>query len=66
MDVLCRLISSGSKVVIYNEELTTNNLVPKKGGYDIAKVFGHNYLFILKEFVKSKYISKKVYNREKN
>jgi acetyltransferase-like isoleucine patch superfamily enzyme len=64
-DVLCRLISLGSKVVVYNKKLAINNLVPKKGGYDFAKVFGHNYLFILKEFIKSNYMSKKVYNREK-
>lgn len=63
--VFCDLISKGNKVCILNEkifELITDN---KKGRYNIAEIFGEKYLGILKEFVKMKKISKKIYYKEK-
>lgn len=63
--VLCKMISEGRPLEA-NSQITFNmQSPPKKGGYNIAEVFGHNYLNILKEFVNNGSLSKKVYETEK-
>lgn len=39
--------------------------VSKKGGYNVAEVFGYNYLSLLKSYLKSGSLSKKIYDTER-
>ena len=64
-DILCRIIVKGKTVEIINKHLFESLSVSKKGGYNIAQVFGYNYLKILKEFVAQGQLSQKVYEKEK-
>lgn len=65
VDVLFRIIASGKKVVIVNNKLFEGVNVKKKGGYNIAEVFGQNYLSICNIFLQSGHLSKKVLDKEK-
>lgn len=64
-DILCRIITKGKNVEIINKHLFESLYVSKKGGYNIAEVFGYNYLNILKKYVSNGNLSVKVYNQEK-
>ena len=64
-DVLFRIISGGKKVLINEEKLTMPMEGLRKGGYNVAEVFGKNYLFFVSEAKKNGYVSNKIYRREK-
>jgi acetyltransferase-like isoleucine patch superfamily enzyme len=63
VDVLCRLISSGIPALIDNNSYFKVQNIGPKGGYNIAKVFGRNYIEILNEY-KDK-INVQIFNEEK-
>lgn len=65
VDVLFRIISGGKKVLAFNKFCVTNQTVLNKSGYNVAQVFGQNYLSFFKEYLKSGIISKKTYEGEK-
>ncbi len=50
VDVFCRLATTGRPVVVSNVQFGAVLDVGRKGGYDLAKVFGVNYLAILSSF----------------
>ncbi len=64
-DVLLRLGADGHKFLIYNNNIFEDIGVLTKGGYNIPRVFGKNYLSLLKPYVKEKKLSKEVYEQEK-
>ena len=65
VDVLLRLALMKKKIIVYSHIFAEAQRVGNKGGYNIAEIFGQNYLKILKEHLKNKTLSKKVYNIEK-
>lgn len=66
VDIFGRTLQNGNSVVYNNEKLFNIFNPAKKGGYNVAEVFGQNYLTILQEFIEKKNgLSKKTYNREK-
>lgn len=63
-DVLFRMSSGGKKMFIMDDQIFIGQGVLKKGGYNIAKVFGKNYLGLLKKYLGSD-LDKEVYEKEK-
>lgn len=63
LDVLSRIISE--KVLILNGDLQSGQKITHKGGYNIAEVFGQNYLTILLQLLAEGYISSKTFNKLK-
>ncbi len=56
-------VRQGCLVYYYNDFAS---VTPKnKGGYNVAEVFGHNYVGILKEYLNRGLLSKEVYEAEK-
>ena len=64
-DVLFRISAGGRKIFVWNKEIFEGQCVLKKGGYNIPKIFGKNYLALLKPYLKSGQLDKKVYEKEK-
>ena len=69
-DVLLRLLSAGKRAIVLFERYFSG--VPtgrkggyKKGGYNIAEVFGKNYLTLLKPYVVAGQLDRMVYEHEK-
>lgn len=65
LDVLLRIINSGKSIVILNKNIFISEVPPKKGGYDLLKVFLENYFYILSEYVQQRRLSPKVFMSEK-
>lgn len=66
VDIFGRTLQNGISIVYNNEKLFNIFNPAKKGGYNIAEVFGRNYLTILQEFINTKNgLSKQTYEREK-
>lgn len=67
VDIWGWLIEHNYSIVVYNENLFTVNLPPKKGAnYNIAEVFGKNYFTILSYYVnKNNGLSKESIEKEK-
>ncbi len=63
--VLCKMISEGRQAVVNDDIIFKVHNTKNKGGYNIAEVFGKNYLTILKEFVDGGALSLEVFNKEK-
>lgn len=63
-DVLFNMSASGKKIFVCNEYIFEGRDVVSKGGYNRAKIFGENYLGLLKEYLPDK-LDKKVYEHEK-
>lgn len=63
--VLLHFIANGKRAVVCEGAFLKPAMPKNKGGYNIAEVFGKNYLIILKEFVENGFLSKKVYEKEK-
>lgn len=68
-DILFKLIAEGRKIFIWDEEIFEEREVIEKGGYNIAKIFGENYLSLLKQYSQNKVfrkaLNKKIYEKEK-
>lgn len=64
-DVLYRQITSGKPIKVFNEQLFEVLRTVDNGGYNPAEVFGHNYLFILGEYLDKGFLDKKVFETEK-
>lgn len=65
VDALCRLMEKGHCVVVENSKFC--EIIPRDviGGYNLAQVFGHNYLTILNAYVRSGEMSKRQFRRER-
>lgn len=64
-DIVFRFASTGKKMFVFNEFILDGLSVLKKGGYNIPKIFGKNYLALLKPYLKTGNLSKKIYEHEK-
>jgi acetyltransferase-like isoleucine patch superfamily enzyme/glycosyltransferase involved in cell wall biosynthesis len=64
-DVLFRLMAAGKRAIVLYEHYFVGMHVPKKGGYNIAQVFGQNYLSLLKPYVEAGKLERAVYEAEK-
>lgn len=65
VDIISRLMKSGSKASIYSGHILSSIQLSEKGGYSIPEVFGHNYLTIIKEIYNAGRISTIVYEQHK-
>lgn len=65
-DVLFRLLSLNRSVLVDNTKIFDSVSPTSKGGYNIYKVFGTNYLGILEEYKKRKQISRITLINEKS
>lgn len=65
VDVLLNQVSKKEKAVIVNEKYFENVVCSRKGGYNIAEVFGKNYLSVLKDYLVSKELSQYAFENEK-
>jgi len=63
--ILFKMMFDGKAIFVNDKVLFKIHHVGKKDGYNIAEVFGYNYLNILKEFVDKGKISSSVYGKEK-
>ncbi len=66
VDVLFRMISKGKKVFINNNVLFKSMLPAKKGGYNIFKIFVENYLNIIENYYKDKFVNYSTLFNEKS
>lgn len=64
-DHLLRTVASGKRAIALYENYFTVQHVAKKGGYNIAQVFGQNYLSLLKPYVAEGKLDRGVYEQEK-
>ena len=64
-EVLLKSVASHGAAVIYNRRFCHVQHVWKKGGYNVAEVFGNNYLSLLEEYLKKGLVSHKTWEREK-
>lgn len=66
--VLANQLANGRKAFVCTNSLFEGQTVKNKGktdGYNIAQVFGYNYLNILKKQVNNAALSRSIYNQEK-
>lgn len=64
-DIVFAMAASGKHFYVYNESIFEGQGVLKKGGYNISKIFGKNYLSFLKVHMANGKLDKKVYENEK-
>jgi acetyltransferase-like isoleucine patch superfamily enzyme len=64
-DVLLRLMKEGRRAIVFYTAYFSGMNVGKKGGYNIAKVFGKNYLLLLKRYLSTGHLSVETYENEK-
>jgi len=66
VDVLFRMVEQGNSLVCYYKNIFCIQPIEQKGAsYNIAEVFGKNYLNLLKEQVNKGQLSLSVFNKEK-
>ncbi len=65
VDILLRLLEKKSKAVVYNEKFSRVLDTEKKSGYNVAEIFGQNYLSLHKPYIENGLLSKKVFQSEK-
>ena len=64
-DTIFRLLSLGKRAVVIYEQYFVGLPVETKGGYNIAEVFGKNYLQILKWYLHPNLLTDEVFQDEK-
>ena len=66
VDILFRMVEGGARFVCLYEPIFQGQTVNKKGGrYNVAEVFGKNYIGLLRKYVDKKQLSLPVFNNEK-
>ncbi len=64
-DVLFRLLAMGKRAIVFYSQYFSPLNVGRKGGYNIAEVFGKNYLSLLKPYVSLGILDNDVFQAEK-
>lgn len=64
-DVLFRLVAAGKRAIVLCNPYFTGISNGKKGGYNIAEVFGKNYLSLLKAYLGAGTLSQAAFQAEK-
>ena len=62
IDVIVQLMNNGSALIV-NKHLMEGIQIQKKGGYNIAKVFGENFITILQILKKENVLTNKTYDK---
>ena len=62
VDILARLSQSKGLTCVHGRLMSLQSL-PTKGGYNITKVFGENFIILLKQLIDENIISLKTYNK---
>lgn len=65
VDIALRLMDKGCKAIILNNIVFYMLPLFKKGGYNVAQIFGGNYFSLLEEYVQKGRLSNKTYYNEK-
>lgn len=65
VDIAGRLFEAGKKMYVSNNPYFTTIYVVNKGGYNVAKVFGYNYFYILNLYKKKGLLSADVIRKDK-
>lgn len=65
VDIAGRLFEAGGKIYVSNKPYFTTLYVLNKGGYNVAKVFGYNYFYILNLYKKKGLLSSRVIRKDK-
>jgi len=63
--ILFNHLNEIKNAVVYNENFMEVLSVKNKGGYNVAEVFGKDYLAVLAESLKNGMLEKKIYQKEK-
>jgi acetyltransferase-like isoleucine patch superfamily enzyme/glycosyltransferase involved in cell wall biosynthesis len=64
-DALLRLIASGGRTILVSRPYFQSVVPGRKSGYNIAEVFGHHYLSILKQYISSGHLRSTTFEQEK-
>lgn len=64
-DVLLNMCAKGKKMYVFDEKIFNGYGALKKGGYNISKIFGKNYLTYLNKYVQEGLIDEQIYEKEK-
>ncbi|RZT05402.1 Acetyltransferase (isoleucine patch superfamily) [Duganella sp. CF402] len=64
-DILLRLMETGKRAIVFYGVYFIGLPIGKKGGYNIAEVFGKNYLAFLKKYMAMGLLREETYQREK-
>lgn len=64
-DILLRLMETGKRAIVFYEAYFIGLPIGKKGGYNIAEVFGKNYLAFLKKYMAMGLLQEETYQLEK-
>lgn len=64
-DILLRFMESGKRAIVFYESYFIGLPIGKKGGYNIAEVFGKNYLTFLKKYMAMGLLRDETYQLEK-
>jgi acetyltransferase-like isoleucine patch superfamily enzyme/glycosyltransferase involved in cell wall biosynthesis len=64
-DILFRLMEKGKRAIVFYEPYFVGMYIGRKGGYNIAEVFGKNYLTYLKKYLAMGLLKEDTYQHEK-
>lgn len=64
-EFLMRVIDKKNLVIVVNKKMMKSHRTWPRGGYNVAEVFGKNYLGIIGEYVKNNKLSKRAFQDEK-
>ena len=64
-DFLFRLLAMGKQAIVCNENYFINIPFKKNVDYNIAEVFGQNYLFLFKEYLNNDLLEERIFQQEK-
>ena len=64
-DILFRLLEKGRRAIVFYGNFFTSMTIEKRGGYNIAEVFGKNYLTYLKKYRAKGLLQDSTYELEK-
>ena len=64
-DILFRLMEKGKRAIVFYDAYFTSQAIQKRGGYNIAEVFGKNYLAYLKKYLSMGLLKDSTYQLEK-
>lgn len=64
-DVTLRLLAMGKRAIVLYGAYFAGQDIGRKSGYNIAEVFGNNYLSLMKPYVESGQLDRAVYEAEK-
>lgn len=64
-DILLNMCSEGKNMYVFDDKIFNGYGALKKGGYNISKIFGKNYLTYLNKYLIDGSLDKTVYEKEK-